>query len=141
MDVAPPPVVRSMTLDLIDEAGAATPLEAELRYDPSDPYAVLAVFHTSGCLVRWVFSRELLSQGLYEPVGDGDVHVWPCLDAVGRAVVIVELSSPDGEALLQARSDQVSDFLARTREVVPSGQESRYLDVDNVVFRLLSGTA
>ena len=58
--------------------------------------------------MRWTFGRELLSDGLYEPSGDGDVHVWPCLDSDGRAVVIIELCSPDGEALVQARTSDLS---------------------------------
>jgi hypothetical protein len=133
-------VVRALTLELIDESGVATPLKAELRYDTGDPYAVAALFGAGETLVKWVFSRDLLAEGLYEPAGDGDVHVWPCLDARGRAVVIVELSSPDGEALLQARSSEVSDFLLKTREVVPQGQEGAHLDVDGALLRLLAET-
>ena len=138
MEVAPVAVTRMMTLDLIDSSGAATPLEAELRYDTQDPYAVIALFRTGGAMVRWVFSRDLLAQGVYSPVGDGDVHVWPCLDVHGSAVVMIELSSPDGEAMLQARSADVSEFLARTDEVLRPGEEGRYLDLDLVVSQLLS---
>jgi hypothetical protein len=136
-----PAVVRAMTLELLDDSGSGTPLEAELRYDTRDPYAVVAHFRAGDTLVRWVFSRDLLAEGLYEPVGDGDVHVWPHLDARGSAVVIVELSSPHGEALLQVRSNEVSEFLALTREIVPVGHEGHHLDLDGVVARLLAGTA
>ncbi|MEJ7743255.1 MAG: SsgA family sporulation/cell division regulator [Nocardioidaceae bacterium] len=81
MDIAPVSVTRTLTLELIDATGAATPLAAELLYDKSDPYAVAACFRTGLDLpVRWVFARDLLAEGLYEPTGDGDVHVWPCLD-------------------------------------------------------------
>ncbi|HLL08788.1 MAG TPA: SsgA family sporulation/cell division regulator [Nocardioidaceae bacterium] len=130
-------VVRALTLELIDDSGVATPLEAELRYDTRDPYAVEATFGAGERLVTWVFSRDLLAEGLYEPAGDGDVHIWPCLDARGRAVVIVELSSPDGDALLQARSSEVSDFLLKTCEIVPQGDEPGHLDVDAALVRLL----
>ena len=140
MEVAPAAVVQSMTLELIDANGGATPLDVELRYDSQDPFAVMALFRTGAAVVRWVFSRDLLAQGLYGPIGDGDVHVWPCLDPAGRAVVIVELSSPDGEALLQASSAEVSDFLARTEVVVAAGQEGRYLDLDLVINQLLADT-
>ena len=143
MDIAsaaPLAVTRMLTLELLDADGAATPLEAELRYDAADPYAVIAGFRTQGTLVRWVFSRELLAQGLFEPSGDGDVHVWPCLDACGCAVVMVELSSPDGEAMLQAHSNDVSQFLRHTEQLVPLGDEGRHLDLDMVVARLLASS-
>ena len=138
MDTAPISVTRAITLELIDASGAATPLAAELRYDKHDPYAVSACFRTGSTEVRWVFARELLAEGLYEPNGDGDVHVWPCLDARGRAVTIIELSSPDGEALMQARSDEVSDFLTRCEALVPSGTEAGLMDMDAVLAQLLT---
>ena len=63
--------------------------------------------------MRWTFGRDLLCEGLYEPSGDGDVHVWPCLDSDGHAVVIIELCSPDGEALVQAKTGDLSVFVER----------------------------
>jgi hypothetical protein len=137
MDAAPINVTRAITLDLIDATGGATPLAADLCYDKNDPYAISACFRTGSTEVRWVFARELLAEGLYEPTGDGDVHVWPCLDASGRAVTIIELSSPDGEALMQARSDEVSDFLARCESLVPSGSEAGLMDIDDTIAQLL----
>ena len=130
-------VTQSVKLDLIDSAGAATPIEAELRYDPADPYAVTTVFMTGASQVRWTFGRELLSAGLYEPAGDGDVHVWPCLDTAGHAVVIIELCSPDGEALVQARTGDLRSFVDRMYAVVGADNESALVDVDaaiNAIF-------
>ena len=73
-------MTQVVTLELIDSTGAATPLETELSYDPADPFAVTATFLTVAGQVRWTFGRDLLIGGLFEPTGDGDVHVWPCLD-------------------------------------------------------------
>lgn len=137
MNTAPVSISRALTLELIDASGAATPLAAELCYDKADPYAVAACFRTGVTEVRWVFARELLAAGLYEPTGDGDVHVWPCLDARGRAVTIIELSSPDGEALMQARSDEVCEFLNRTETIVPRGTEAGLMDVDGALDKIL----
>lgn len=137
MNTAPLVVSQAVTLDLIDSTGAATPIEAELQYDPRDPYAVTTVFMTGRSQVRWTFGRELLAAGLYEPSGDGDVHVWPCLDSDGRAVVIVELSSPDGEALIQARSGDLSGFVDRMMKAVAPGAESAYLDLDAEIAAIL----
>jgi len=129
MDFAPA-VTHAIALELIDATGNATPVEAELCYDRRDPYAVSTLFRTGSTQVRWVFSRDLIAEGIYEPTGDGDVHVWPCLDAQGRAVVVIELSSPDGEALMQARSDALTAFIASTDAIVPRGTESLLIDID-----------
>ena len=77
MNTAPLTVTQPVQLELIDSSGTATPIEAELRYDATDPFAVTTVFMTGHSEVRWTFGRELLAEGLYEPAGDGDVHVWP----------------------------------------------------------------
>ncbi|HSJ20876.1 MAG TPA: SsgA family sporulation/cell division regulator [Nocardioidaceae bacterium] len=141
MNTAPLVVSQALTLELIDSTGAATPLEAELQYDPRDPYAVTTVFMTGRSQVRWTFGRDLLASGLYEPSGDGDVHVWPCLDADGHAVVIVELSSPDGEALVQARTGDLSIFVEKMSKAVVPGTESEYLDLDATINAILEADA
>jgi hypothetical protein len=136
-NTTPLAVTQPVTLDLIDASGASTPIEAELHYDPRDPYAVTTVFMTGHSQVRWTFGRELLSAGMYEPSGDGDVHVWPCLDADGHAVVIIELCSPDGEALVQARSGDLSSFVDRMHKAVSPGSESDHIDVDAAILAIL----
>ncbi|HSE08234.1 MAG TPA: SsgA family sporulation/cell division regulator [Nocardioidaceae bacterium] len=141
MNTAPLVVSQGVTLELIDSTGAATPLEAELQYDPRDPYAVTTVFMTGRSQVRWTFGRDLLASGLYEPSGDGDVHVWPCLDADGHAVVIIELCSPDGEALVQAKTGDLSAFVERMTKAVAPGNESALLDVDSAIAAILAAEA
>lgn len=133
MNTAPLVVSQAVTLDLIDSTGGSTPIEAELQYDPRDPYAVTTVFMTGRSQVRWTFGRDLLRAGLYEPTGDGDVHVWPCLDADGHAVVVIELCSPDGEALVQARTGDLSAFVERMGNSVVPGTESDHLDLDATI--------
>lgn len=141
MKTAPVTVTRAITLELLDTNGTATPLAAELCYETRDPYAVAACFGTGLTNIRWTFARELLAEGLYDPTGDGDVHVWPCLDPRGHAVTIIELSSPDGEALMQARSEDVSDFLRRTEMVVPRGAEEQHLDIDGALDKIFASDA
>ena len=141
MNTAPLTVTQPLTLELIDPTGAVTPIEAELHYDPRDPYAVTTVFMTGASQVRWTFGRELLSEGLYEPSGDGDVHVWPCLDSEGHAVVIIELCSPDGEALVQARTGDLSGFVERMSTAVEPGSESEHLDVDATITAIFNAEA
>jgi hypothetical protein len=141
MNTAPLLVSQAVTLELIDSTGASTPLEAELQYDPRDPYAVTTVFMTGRSQVRWTFGRDLLAAGLYEPSGDGDVHVWPCLDADGHAVVIIELCSPDGEALVQAKTGDLQAFVERMTKSVQPGSESDYLDLDAAINAILEAEA
>ena len=141
MNTAPLTVTQTVTLELIDPTGAVTPIDAELRDDPRDPYAVTTVFMTGASSVRWTFGRELLCDGLYEPSGDGDVHVWPCLDSDGRAVVIIELCSPDGEALVQAKTGDLSVFVEKMSKAVEPGAESAHVDVDATIAAIFAAEA
>ena len=134
-------VSQVLLLELIDPSGAVAPLETELTYDPADPLAVSATFLTVAGRVRWTFSRDLLIGGLTEPVGDGDVHVWPCVDNEGNSVVIIELCSPDGEALVQGRTADVTSFVERMTRSVPHGAESALLDVDGAIAAILAADA
>ena len=136
--VAPVPVVTSLTMELFAPLGTATPVDVELSYDPADPFAVAAVFDTTGERVCWTFARELLRLGLFEPTGDGDVHLWPSTDGSGEETVVIELCSPDGESTLQARAVVVASFLEATSRVVPFGSESSYVDIDALVAGILA---
>jgi hypothetical protein len=139
MDTVPASsITRGLALELLDANGTATPLAAELRYDKSDPYAVAACFLAGESQVQWVFARDLLKRGIHQPTGDGDVHIWPCLDTLGHAATIIELSSPDGEALIQARTDELYDFLAEAEALVRSGTEAEHVDVDSALVQLLT---
>ena len=138
---APTLVSQVLLLELIDPSGAVAPLETELTYDPADPLAVSATFSTVAGQVRWTFGRDLLIGGLVEPVGDGDVHVWPCVDNEGNSVVIIELCSPDGEALVQGRTGDVTAFVERMTRSVALGAESALLDVDGAIAAILAADA
>lgn len=134
-------VNKLVTVELVDASGVATPLETELTYDPRDPFAVTATFNTIAGQVGWTFGRDLLLDGLTEPTGDGDVHVWPCLDDQARAVVVIELCSPDGEALVQASTRDISAFLDATTAAVAPGAESDLLDVDATIAAIFASEA
>ena len=110
-------------------------LSAVFSFDPADPWAVTMALDTQSGEVRWTFARSLLVEGQYEPTGDGDVHVWPCLSPSGEAVVIVELDSPSGETLLQFPTRAIQDFVRASLETVPMGTEE--VDVDDWVARIL----
>lgn len=110
-------------------------LSAEFRFDAADPWAVTMILSTVAGPVDWTFARDLLVEGQYEPTGDGDVHVWPCLSPSGEAVVIVELDSPSGETLLQFPTRAIQNFVYAALETVPQGAEE--VDVDDWLNRIL----
>jgi hypothetical protein len=131
-------ITEQMRLEFVDTEGLSTPLDAEFEYDPADPFAVSVLFADEPVPVRWTFARELLIEGFYEPTGDGDVHVWPCLNTEGAAVVILELSSPSGEVLVQVSSRSLASFIHQMVTTVPQGSEAEVVDLDAEIAQLLA---
>src|SRR3954470_10986662 len=127
------PISRALAQDVTLECpvpwGRPVDLVASLRYDPVDPWAVWFTFRSPGGDVSWGLAREVLLRGLTDPAGQGDVTVWPSIDERGRAVVVLEFSSPDGRLVAQAITHEVYRFLTRTLAAVPLGTETMDLDV------------
>jgi len=133
-------VSTELQLRLVVPGAASLPVRAGLRYDMTDPYAVQVAFHTgSGSeseIVEWTFARQLLTDGVTAPVGEGDVQVWPSSSA-GLAVVCLSLSSPSGKALFEVPLPELVDFLSQTYAAVPTGSESLHVDVEAELALLL----
>ncbi|MQY32159.1 Sporulation-specific cell division protein SsgB [Streptomyces sp. RB17] len=131
-------VERELELRLILSPERGIPVPARLSYRSDDPYAVHITFHiNSDSPVNWTFARDLLVEGVFRPCGQGDVRVWPS-KAEGRSVVLMALSSPDGDALLEAPVPQVSAWLERTLRAVPPGAEGGQLGIDDALDQLLA---
>ncbi|WP_333776771.1 SsgA family sporulation/cell division regulator [Streptomyces sp. IBSBF 3136] len=131
-------VERELELRLVLSPERSIPVPARLGYRSDDPYAVHVTFHIdSEHPVDWTFARELLVDGVFRPCGHGDVRVWPA-KVDGHGVVLMALSSPDGDALLQAPAAQVSAWLERTLRAVPPGSEGRRLGLDGALDELLA---
>ncbi|QTD98817.1 SsgA family sporulation/cell division regulator [Streptomyces cyanogenus] len=131
-------VERELELRLVLSPERSVPVPARLGYRSDDPYAVHVAFHiTSEHPVHWTFARDLLVEGVFRPCGQGDVRVWPA-KVDGRSVVLMALSSPDGDALLEAPVPQVSAWLERTLRVVPPGTEGGRLGIDDALDHLLA---
>ncbi|MGW0119589.1 SsgA family sporulation/cell division regulator [Streptomyces sp. NPDC003327] len=133
-------VERELELKLVLSPERSVPVPARLAYRTDDPYAVHVTFHIgSDHPVHWTFARELLVEGVFRACGHGDVRIWPTkLD--GHGVVLMALSSPDGDALLEAPSAQVSAWLERTLRAVPPGTETERLGIDDGLAELLATT-
>ncbi|MFC8010705.1 SsgA family sporulation/cell division regulator [Streptomyces cinereoruber] len=133
-------VERELELKLVLSPERAVPVPARLAYRTDDPYAVHITFHVgTDNPVHWTFARELLVEGVFRACGHGDVRIWPT-KVDSRSVILMALSSPDGDALLEAPSAQVSAWLERTLRAVPPGTESERLGIDDGLAELLATT-
>ena len=145
-------ISAELGLKLVVPQQTIVPLVASMYYNGSDPYAVRMAFHVgTDEPVEWIFARDLLAAGTESRQGDGDVQVWPSpvsvaetgdLDLIGAAappgkVLNIELSSPFGQAHFEAPAEAMSAFLRRTYQIVPAGQESRFIDMDTELNDLL----
>jgi hypothetical protein len=127
-------VVASLEFALVLADAQRVKVAAQLSFDARDPFAVSVSFDAGGAdPVEWTFARDLLDEGLWRAVGEGDVRVWP-----HRGAVFLALCSPTGEALLEARRRAVSDFMARIEHVMPIGHEADCVDFDRELECLLS---
>lgn len=141
MTTRPTSVSSELQLRLVVPGAAPLPVRADLDYDVTDPYAVTVSFHTGtgstgGDVVQWTFARQLLSDGVSVPAGEGDVQVWPSTSN-GSSVICLSLSSPSGRALFEVPLADLVEFLGRTYQAVPTGGESDHVDVDAELALLL----
>jgi hypothetical protein len=131
-------IAQRLVVALRTSTGEAAPVLVELGYSADDPYAVRLSFHPDDSPVCWDFGRDLLSGGLQEPTGDGDVHVWSCLDDDGVAVLVVELCSPYGDAMVEIQLQDAVEFVARMHSVVRPGEESERVDLDAAITAIFA---
>jgi Streptomyces sporulation and cell division protein, SsgA len=113
-------------------------VDASLRYDRDDPYAVHLSFLTPSGRdpIEWIFARSLAADGLTAAAGDGDVRIRPAPDDPTGSVHI-ELRSPSGRALLAGPRPVLAEFVDRCHEIVPAGDEADYIDLDVELHLLL----
>jgi hypothetical protein len=129
-------VTTPLTLSVSAVTGDAD-LDAELRYDPTDPLAVtLAIGTECEEPVLWTFGRDLLADGVKGKAGEGDIAIEPASDLDSRELKIT--LTTDCLATLIAPRDQVVEFLFESFTVVPSGTEFDAIDFDAEIAALLS---
>jgi sporulation and cell division protein SsgA len=110
--------------------GSPAPVLSRLSYVGSEPFAVNIAFRTDrGQWVEWTFARDLLVTGLSQPAGIGDVRVRPDL-AADENVLLLEIESPDGYALVEIEREDIERFVDASAAVVPFGMESERFDID-----------
>lgn len=113
-----------------------------LSYRSDDPYAITAQIQAGhgATARRWVFARDLLFEGMSasrdHPAGPDRVRVWPnTVDGVQK-VNIAFVS--ETICLVELARTDVLGFLVDTLQVVPTGSESRFLDIESGLRRLLA---
>lgn len=138
MHTGPIPVVvcADIVLTLVTGTDHGTLVPASFTYSAHEPLSVIAEFHGAGSTVQWVFARDLLHEATARPVGEGDVTCWPAMTA-GAPVICISLRSPSGQALLEAPAAEISEFLSRSYDVIPAGEEAQFLDIDGLIADLL----
>ncbi|SNT60589.1 Streptomyces sporulation and cell division protein, SsgA [Streptosporangium subroseum] len=130
-------VVEGLTLWLADLPGY--PLAGVLSYTKADPYAVRLMFLSAdgGETVDVTFGRALLTDGLQDPVGEGDVMVGPH-EADGYLVITLRPEHGSPYALYGSRK-RIAAFLNNAYRLVPMGREYEGVDVDAAIAALLRG--
>ncbi|MFF4978254.1 SsgA family sporulation/cell division regulator [Streptomyces sp. NPDC001083] len=110
------------------KGGKQAEVPVRVTYRSGDPYAVETLFYRGdpGEEVVWSFARDLLVEGLQHSGGEGDVTVWtppdpPTQHAERRT--FIQLSSPEGTALLSASHAQLKRFVDKTLLLVAAGTE------------------
>ncbi|MEU1081705.1 SsgA family sporulation/cell division regulator [Streptomyces sp. NPDC005908] len=121
------------------EGLVTVPVIIAFGYTAADPYAVRMVVETGVTPpARWVFARDLLTEGLSRPAGLADVQVWPVPRRprrlrAGRGTVRIRVSSPGGTTALTVQAACLQAFLDRTLERVAAGAESTEPHLDDAL--------
>ncbi|MEU9203813.1 SsgA family sporulation/cell division regulator [Streptomyces sp. NPDC048332] len=133
-------IEQSVQARMVASAPQMETLPAVLSYDRTDPFAVRMAFPAPATLegseVSWEFSRELLAAGLDASAGVGDVRVRP----FGYDRTVLEFHAAEGIAMVHVRTAELRRFLRRAQELVPAGEEYRFLELDRSLAHLLGGS-
>ena len=139
-DSLPDPVTADVVIDDGGHAGRGRLTVLQLRWVATDPLAVELLLtaqpdHPALPRGQWVILRDFLRYGLDEPTGDGEVRIRP--DEL-RDRVWFELARPGRAACVSVPREVARDFLERTEQCVPCGDERSAEAVDALLARLLA---
>lgn len=112
--------------------GVGRQLDVTWRYFTPHPYAI--ELRVTPRTSEWVFARCLLSEGLTDPAGWGDVLVRPV-----RSCTQVTLRSPDGTGVLTFARDLIYDMVDEIERLVPPGREYLHFNLDKEIRRTFRG--
>lgn len=123
------------------EDGTRLPIPVELSYDKKIPYEVGITFFPEEPDKRtWTAGRDLVRKGTQTEGGKfaGLMDVKVGTSDLDEGILILELHSPDGCAIFEAKKDPLVTFLNKTEKIVPSGEEMKHIDIDETIKKLLT---
>lgn len=128
------PIVQGLLMWSVDRQ----PINAMLRYDIGDPFAVTLAFvdDKGRQTVSYLFGRALLIDGLEGLAGEDLILIGPH-EADGFTVVTL---TPEHDAIpmeFHVATSVLRKFVEATCRWVPLGREIDHLDLDGLVARLL----
>ncbi|MFC8176031.1 SsgA family sporulation/cell division regulator [Streptomyces sp. NPDC057325] len=115
------------------------PVALRFSYDRRQPFTVVLDMSrpSDPGTSRWSFARDLLQSGMHRPSGEGTVRIWPPCRCNNRPDVRLLLGTDTGTVLLDVPVQPLREWLNRTWEAVPPGEESARIDWDTLLERLL----
>lgn len=122
-------VSSTLVFNLADDLSCV--VKAELRYDTSDPWAVVLEFDGG---VTWEFARDLLADAMTAPAGFGAVR---CA-AIGGWFFIT-LDGEDSSNCFRCPTAVILGFLIDTEDVCRFGAE--HVEFDDELEQLLKNGA
>jgi hypothetical protein len=132
------PVTAELSGRVLRPGSGSVAARLHLRYDSTDPYAVvMTVRLPGGKPIPWIFGRQLLDDGLSRTSGAGDVTVAPCPQAPS-VLLHVTLRDDVSDAVLEMRLAPIKEFLLVTYGLVPPGREGLFLLVEDDVSAIAS---
>ncbi len=108
-------------------------VDAHLRYDAGDPFAVSVSFDAGGQPDRVDVCSRPARQGSL-----GSCRRWRREGLAPRRCSLPCALLPSGKAVLETRRPAIADFMARIERIVPVGRESEFVDVDRELESLFS---
>lgn len=108
----------------VDDHGFSVRVPLTLMFFKNDPLAIHLTFVDSQGPVPWTTTRELITKGLSEVVGPGDIAFWPISDGT----LGISLVSDDKEALIKVNHAEVKSFLEKTEILLPTGSEAPIIE-------------
>jgi hypothetical protein len=117
---------------MIANAVSGEPAYLDLSYHTCCPYSVFMLVNDQKL---WVCCRTLLLEGCRKREGMGDVVVAP----INSRNLLILIKSPDGKYAMRVPMDDVITFLDATFQLVPDGDEAKYLDWDKDLTALYRG--
>jgi hypothetical protein len=106
-------------------------IDAALMWGSRNPIEV----HLVTADADWSIGRDLLTDGMRELVGEGDVRVRP--HPSWQHLIQIDLSSPNGSASFTLHRQVLAGFLALTWTACPARRESRVIQAALATFNWL----